>query len=138
MGCEVRVDVRSDRDVVIARQKGRSLATEAGLSRTEATLLATAISEVARNIVQYVGEGEVILRTVSANGRDGVSVVARDCGPGIQNVDFALSSEHSSGGRAGLGLPGARRLMDDFHIESRPGEGTSVIMTKWKSHPDVR
>jgi serine/threonine-protein kinase RsbT len=137
MDGEVRVGVRSDRDVVIARQKGRSLATEAGLSRTEATLLATAISEVARNIVQYVGEGEVILRTVSANGREGVSVVARDCGPGIQNVDFALSSEHPSGGRAGLGLPGARRLMDDFHIESQPGQGTSVTMTKWKREPGV-
>ena len=132
MADDVRVEIRSDRDVVTARQKGRSLAVEAGLSRTEATLLATAISEVARNIVQYVGEGEIVLRAVSANGRDGVSVAARDSGPGI-NIEFALSGEHPSGGRDGLGLPGTRRLMDEFQIESSPGKGTSVTMTKWKS-----
>ena len=109
------------------------MAIGVGLSRTEATLLATAISEVARNIVQYVGAGEIILRTVTLNGRAGVCVLARDQGPGIQSIEAALGSDHPTGGRRALGLPGARRLMDDFEICSRPGAGTSITMTKWKN-----
>ncbi len=130
---DARVIIRSDRDVVLARQKGRSLATELGLSRTEATLLATAVSEVARNIVQYAGEGEICLSPVNLNGREGITVVARDFGPGIPSIEFALANEHPSGGRAGMGLPGARRLMDAFRIESEVGRGTTVTMTKWKA-----
>jgi serine/threonine-protein kinase RsbT len=129
---EMRVSITSDRDVVVARQRGRALATELGLSKTEATLLATAVSEVARNIVQYAGEGEIVLTSVHLNGRDGITVVAQDSGPGIPSVDLALATDHPSGGRAGMGLPGARRLMDAFHIESEVGKGTMVRMTKWK------
>jgi serine/threonine-protein kinase RsbT len=137
MDDEVRLAIGCDDDVVTARQKGRSMAIGIGLSKTEATLVATAISEVARNIVQYVGAGEIILRTVTLNGRAGVSVLARDQGPGIQSIEAALGSEHSTGGRTALGLPGTRRLMDDFEICSRPGIGTSITMTKWRNRSDV-
>jgi len=132
MGDEVLVAISSDRDVVRARQTGRSMATQLGLSRSEATLLATAISEVARNIVEYVGEGQILLCTVNLNGMEGIKVVATDSGSGIENVATALQDGESSGGRLGLGLPGARRLMDEFHMVSKVGEGTTVTMTKWK------
>ena len=130
---EVLVTISSDRDIVVARQTGRSMATELGLSKSEATLLATAISEVARNIVQYVGDGQVLLCIVNGGGTDGIKVIASDSGPGIENVELALQDGQSSGGRLGLGLPGARRLMDEFHMVSRVGEGTTVTMTKWKA-----
>ncbi|MDQ3767236.1 MAG: ATP-binding protein [Actinomycetota bacterium] len=129
---EVLVAIASDRDVVLARQTGRSMATELGLTRSEATLLATAISEVARNIVEYVGHGQILLCLVNVNGMEGIKVVASDSGPGIENVERALQDGQSSGGRLGLGLPGARRLMDEFHMVSEVGEGTTVTMTKWK------
>lgn len=130
---EVLVAISSDRDIVTARQTGRSMATELGLSKSEATLLATAISEVARNIVQYVGDGQILLRIVNGSATDGIKVIASDSGPGIENVELALQDGQSSGGRLGLGLPGARRLMDEFHMVSRVGEGTTVTMTKWKA-----
>ncbi len=129
---EVLVAITSDRDVVLARQTGRSMATELGLSKSEATLLATAISEVARNIVEYVGNGQILLCIVNLNRMEGIKVVASDSGPGIENVEMALQDGQSSGGRLGLGLPGARRLMDEFHMVSEIGEGTTVTMTKWK------
>ncbi len=135
MGDDVRVPIAGDGDVVLARQKGRSLATQLGLSTTEATLLATAISEVARNIVQYAREGEIVLTAVISSSRNGVRVVARDRGPGIPSIEAALGEDHSSD-RAGLGLPGARRLMDEFHIESEAGRGTTVTMVKWKGVRD--
>ncbi len=129
---EVLVAITSDRDVVAARQTGRSMATELGLSKSEATLLATAISEVARNIVEYVGGGQIRLYMVNLNGMEGIRVVATDSGPGIEDVERALEDGQSSGGRLGLGLPGTRRLMDEFHMVSTVGEGTTVTMTKWK------
>lgn len=129
---EVLVAIASDQDVVTARQTGRSMATELGLTRSEATLLATAISEVARNIVEYVGEGQVQICIVNLNGMEGIQVIASDSGPGIENVETALQDGQSSGGRLGLGLPGARRLMDEFHMVSKVGKGTTVTMTKWK------
>jgi serine/threonine-protein kinase RsbT len=129
---DVRVPIESAEDVVVARGRGRNLATEIGLSKTEATLVATAISEVARNIVQYVGEGEIVLSSVSKDGREGIRVVARDSGPGIHDVAAAVGQGPPSKNRAGLGLPGARRLMDEFRIDSEVGRGTRVVMMKLK------
>lgn len=125
------VDVASDRDVVAARQAGRAIAEELGMSSTDLTLVATAISEVARNILLYAGSGRIRIRLVHAGTRRGVEVVAEDEGPGIEDVDKAMRDGWSSGQGLGLGLPGARRLMDEFDLRSKPGRGTKVTMTKW-------
>lgn len=127
----VRIPVRRDADVVVARQKGREVAAPLGFSATDCTIIATAISEVARNIVKFANRGEVLVDVVKADGRDGVRVVARDAGPGIEDISRALQDGYSTYAGLGLGLPGCRRLMDDFEIESEPGEGTTVTMTKW-------
>jgi serine/threonine-protein kinase RsbT len=130
-GAEVRVAITSDEDVIAARVAGRRLAEEAGLEATDLTLLATAISEVARNITAYAGSGEIVVRQVEGRGRRGIEVVARDEGPGIDDLDAALQDGYTTGGGLGLGLPGARRLMDEFAIESVIGSGTTIVMKKW-------
>jgi serine/threonine-protein kinase RsbT len=129
---EVRVPVVVDGDVVTARQEGRELAQELGFSTTDVTLIATAISEVARNIISYADEGEICIAIVEQRGRRGIRVVSTDRGPGIDDLDKALEDGYSTGQGMGLGLPGARRLMDEFEVESTPGEGTTVTMTKWE------
>jgi serine/threonine-protein kinase RsbT len=126
------IPIESDADVVTARQKARELAGEVELSSTDQTLLATAISEVARNITTYAVRGEVALSVVfDNNGRRGIRVEARDDGPGIEDVDLAMQDGYTSGGGLGIGLPGARRLVDDFDIRTAPGEGTTVTLVKW-------
>ena len=111
------------------------MGSDLGFSSTDLTLLATAISEVARNITAYAGSGEIALRVVHLRGREGIEVVASDAGPGIADVDQALEDGFSTYQGLGLGLPGARRIMDDFQIESTPGEGTTVTMRKWLRTP---
>ncbi len=135
MSDEVRVSVSSDADVVEARQRGRELAAGLGFSTTDLTLIVTAISEVARNIVVYADHGEIIMRQLRDDGQTGIQVVARDSGPGIADVDLAMRDAYSTGNGLGLGLPGARRLMDEFHIDSEVSKGTTVTMRKWA--PDV-
>ena len=129
---EERIPIESDADVVTARQRAREIAAGLDLSSTDQTLLATAISEVARNITTYATRGEVLLSIVHDNGgREGIRVIARDNGPGIEDVERALQDGFTSGGGLGLGLPGARRLVDEFDIESAPNEGTTVTLVKW-------
>jgi serine/threonine-protein kinase RsbT len=129
---EERIAIESDSDVVTARQRARELAAELELSSTDQTLLATAISEVARNITTYAVRGEVLLSIVRDDGgREGIRVVARDDGPGIADLELALQDGYTSGGGLGLGLPGARRLVDEFEIESAPSMGTTVTLVKW-------
>lgn len=128
---EVRVRITTDDDIVTARQEGRRLSSELGFSNTDLTLIATAISEVARNIRLYAEQGDVQLQLVRERSRDGILVVARDKGPGILDVERAMQDGYSSGGGSGLGLPGARRLMDEFEIRSKPGKGVTVTMKKW-------
>jgi serine/threonine-protein kinase RsbT len=134
---EVRVSITEDADLIIARAQGRALAHEQGFSRTDATLIATAISEVARNIVVHVGTGEIVLRPVDEGSRCGLVIVARDEGPGIQDVEAAVRHGFAAGGGLGLGLPGARRLMDDFEIASSAGKGTTVTMVKWRTRDEL-
>jgi serine/threonine-protein kinase RsbT len=129
---EARVSVTTDADVVVARQEGRRVAARAGFTATELAVIATAISEIARNIVKFAKRGEVVVTVVSENERTGVTVVARDVGPGIPDVDRAVQDGYSTYGGLGLGLPGARRLMDEFEIVSEVGKGTTVTMTKWR------
>lgn len=128
---ETRVPINHEVDIVAARQKGRELAARSGLSPTEQTLIATAISEVARNIVVYAQHGEVVLATIEQQGRRGVLVVARDDGPGIRDPDLAMRDGYSTTRSLGMGLPGARRLMDEFELASVLGKGTTVTMKKW-------
>jgi serine/threonine-protein kinase RsbT len=127
----VRVRITTDDDIVTARQEGRRLSAELGFSSTDLTLIATAISEVARNIRVYAGEGQVQLKLVEEGSRQGISVVARDRGPGIPDLELAMQDGYSTTGSSGLGLPGARRLMDEFEIRSRAGQGVTVAMKKW-------
>lgn len=128
---EARVAVAKDSDVVTARQRGRETAASVGFSATDLTLIATAISEIARNIVKFADHGEVVITAVTDSGRRGVTVVARDVGPGIPDPALALQDGYSTYHGLGLGLPGARRLMDHLEIVSVPGEGTTVTMEKW-------
>jgi RNA polymerase sigma factor (sigma-70 family) len=129
---EVRIPIRSDADVVTARKQGRDLAAQAGFSATQLTIIATAISEIARNIVMFAERGEIIVSLVGENSREGVTVVARDSGPGISDLERALQDGYSGYGGMGLGLPGSRRLMDEFEINSEVDKGTTVTMTKWR------
>ncbi len=137
MADEIRVPINADVDMVPARAHARALAVELGFSRTDATLIATAISEIARNIVVHVGDGEIELRPVYEDARYGLVVVARDRGPGIRDIDAALKHGHAGRGGLGLGLPGARRLMDEFKVTSDPDRGTIVTMTKWRRRDEL-
>jgi serine/threonine-protein kinase RsbT len=125
------VPIRHESDIVAARREGRELGTQLGFSTSELTVIATAISEVARNIVVYAKHGEIELDVVEASGRRALRVVARDKGPGIADIVRAMTDGYSSGNGLGLGLPGAKRMMDEFEIRSVVGEGTIVTMQKW-------
>lgn len=129
---EIQIAIRVDTDIVAARQSGRMLASKLGFNNTDATLIATAISELARNIIRYAKEGEIILSTLQKGGSCGIVVVARDKGPGIANLELAMEMGYSTSGSLGMGLPGVKRLMDEFEIDSRPRSGTKVMIKKWK------
>jgi serine/threonine-protein kinase RsbT len=132
LAADTQILITSDKDVVTARQQGRAVALQTGFSMSEATLIATAISELARNIVSYANQGSVTLRPIhGSNGATGLTIVASDSGPGIADLNLALRDGYSSSGGLGLGLPGVRRLMDEFDIASRAGSGTTVTITKW-------
>ena len=133
MAADTQIHITSDKDVVTARQHGRAVALQAGFSLSEATLIATAISELARNIVSYAQRGSITLRPVNgSSGIRGLTIVASDSGPGIIDIAQALRDGYSSSGGLGLGLPGVRRLMDEFDIASHAGSGTTVTVTKWR------
>jgi serine/threonine-protein kinase RsbT len=132
MADEVRVPIAGDADLVTARAEGRAMAERLGFPRPDPTLIATAISEVARNIVVHVGQGEIVLRPIEDADRYGLVVIATDEGPGIRDVEAAVRDDYSGRSGLGLGLPGARRLMDDFEIASSADAGTTVTMRKWR------
>jgi serine/threonine-protein kinase RsbT len=129
---ELRVAINSDQDIVLARQKGRALAIELGFSSGDATLIATAISELARNIISYAGEGKIILKAMQGSKLTGMLIAAADEGPGIPDIQQAMRDGFSTSGSLGIGLPGVRRLMDEFEITSQPGRGTTVTVKKWR------
>ncbi len=132
---ETRVPLACEADIVTARQKGRALAVEVGFQGADLTLIATAISEVSRNIVEYAQRGEIVLRAANHGSKRGLSIVARDDGPGIPDVAQAMQYGYSSRRGLGVGLPGAKLLMDDFNIVSKVGVGTTITMKKWvRSH----
>lgn len=129
---ETRVVIRGESDILAARRTARTLATQLGFNDIQLIEIATAISEIARNTIVYAREGEMIFAEVREGARRGVRVVATDRGPGIADLAAAMSDGHSTGGGLGLGLPGAKRLMDEFRLDSALGAGTTVTMTKWQ------
>ena len=131
MDAEKRIRIITDADIVRARQQGRDLASALSFSPSDLTVIAAAISEVARNIHSYAGHGEIRVGLIERNGRKGIMIVAEDQGPGIRNVDLALQDCYSTSGSLGLGLPGVRRLVDEFEIQTEVGKGTSITMRKW-------
>jgi serine/threonine-protein kinase RsbT len=128
---DILVSIGSDVDIVLARQQGRTMAGAVGFGATDATLIATAISELARNIVMYAQKGEVMIRSVETAHSKGILIVARDNGPGIRSIQDVLRDGYSTSGGLGLGLPGVKRLMDEFAIESELRRGTTVTVKKW-------
>lgn len=125
------VPIESDLDIIVARQRGRELAAQLGFSDTDLTLIATAISELARNIVLYAKSGEIALKAVQQGDKRGIAVIAADDGPGIPDIRRALQDGYSTSRSLGLGLPGVRRLMDEFEITSEVSRGTVVTTKKW-------
>lgn len=128
---EVRIPINSEYDIVTARKIGRELAAQIGFSSAEQVAIATAISEIARNIVQFARHGEMSIGIVRQGDRRGIVIVARDEGPGIPDINLAMQDGYSTGGGLGLGLPGSKRMMDEFDIISTVGKGTKVTMKKW-------
>jgi serine/threonine-protein kinase RsbT len=128
---QLRVAIVADVDIVTARSEGRKLAEQLGCSSTDSTLVATAISEVARNITNHAGRGEIAISALAIDGRNAIEVVATDEGPGIPDIERAMQDGWSTGAGLGLGLPGASRLMDHFEVHSEVGVGTTVVMRKW-------
>src|SRR5262245_49730615 len=126
------LQVRSSDDVVRVRQRTRALGIEAGLSLVDQTKIITAASELARNMIDYAGGGSCVLDIIGTPPRRGVRIVFEDRGPGIANIEQALKDGYTTGNGLGLGLGGAKRLSNEFSIQSKPGEGTKVTITRWK------
>lgn len=135
METETQTPINSATDIVTARQRGRALALELGFNGADVTLIAAAISEVARNIVDHAKRGEIVMSPVqnaATGGRNGIQIIARDEGPGIRDVAQAMQYGYSTRKGLGVGLPGAKWLMDEFDIASEVGRGTTITMKKWK------
>ena len=128
---ETRVAIQIDADIITARRIGRELGEQIGFTGSDLVVIATAISEIARNIVEYARSGEIMLRPTQQGSHRGILIVAKDRGPGIADIELAMRDGYSTSKGTGLGLPGARRLMDEFDIESKVGKGTTITMKKW-------
>lgn len=131
MSNQSSVDIKSEWDIVAARQLGRNVAKELGFGTVDQARITTAISELARNIYLYAGEGKVEIEGVSENGLSGILIVASDNGPGIPDLRKVMEDGFSTSGGLGAGLPGVKRLMDEFIIDTLPGKGTAIKATKW-------
>ncbi len=136
MDTDTSTEINSAVDIVTARQRGRSLALELGFNGADVTLIAAAISEVARNIVDHAKKGEILMTSLAVGsngtGKRGIQIIARDEGPGIRDVAQAMQYGYSTRKGLGVGLPGAKWLMDEFDIASELGRGTTITMKKWK------
>lgn len=125
------IPIRSAADIVEARQQGRALASRFGFTGSDLTVIATAISELARNVLEYAKTGEIVLSLAQKGSRNGIRIVARDTGPGIADLGKAMQDGYTTGKGLGIGLPGVRRLMDEFEIVSEVNKGTIVTVKKW-------
>ena len=134
MAHEVRVSICSSADIVSARKEARALALQAGFSFCDSTLITAAISEIARNVLEYAQQGEVTISLLKNGTKAGVKIVVNDRGPGIADIGEVMKDGYSTRQGMGIGLPGTKRLMDEFEIRSRPGVGTTVTMKKWNRY----
>ena len=133
MAAEERISVLEEQSIVIARQRAREYVRKLGFGMVDQSRIATAVSELTRNIVRYAtgGRGEVVIRELSRESRTGVEIVVSDEGPGITDINLAMRDGYTSGHGLGLGLPGTRRLVDEMEIETGPGQPTTVTIRKW-------
>lgn len=125
------VKIINEWDIVAARQLGRNVAKELGFGTVDQARVTTAISELARNIYLYAGQGTVAIEKVQRNGKVGMKIIAMDEGPGIKDIRKVMEDGYTTSGGLGAGLPGVKRLMDEFDIDSTPGKGTRILATKW-------
>lgn len=130
---EERIPIRTDADIVLARQRGRALATELGFAQIDRVLIVAAISELARNVIEYAQKGEMVLHSLRSANKKGIEIIMHDEGPGISDITQALQDGYPTRKYLGLGLPGTKRIMDEFNIVSKVGNGTTVTMKKWAS-----
>ncbi len=132
---DVRVAIAGEDDIVLARGRARNLAKDLGFGVVDQSRIATAVSELTRNVVRYAtdGRGEAILRALAPSPRAGIEIVVRDTGPGIEDVARAMEEGYTTGRGMGIGLPGTKRLMDEMEIRSTPGVGTVVTVRKWRT-----
>ncbi|MEE8587089.1 MAG: anti-sigma regulatory factor [Acidobacteriota bacterium] len=128
----ISIPILSETDLAVAVLQAAGLARRFGFSEGDTNLIATSVSELARNILKYAQRGEILLYQIERRGRQGLEVEAQDRGPGIEDLQEALRDHYTTGGGLGLGLPSVRRMMDEFEIESEPGAGTRVRATKWR------
>ena len=131
MSAGLRLGIRTEMDATRAPLEATLYSRAAGFDETPSRLIATAVSELARNILKYARSGEIRLRQVQGGSGRGIEIEAMDRGPGIADPEAAMRDHFSSGGTLGVGLPGVKRMMDEFSLESRPGEGTRVTAVKW-------
>jgi serine/threonine-protein kinase RsbT len=129
---EFYIRISAEMDVSRAVMQAKRCAERCGFGVEVTTMISTAASELARNIVKYAGSGEIVIRCVDDGLREGLEIEARDQGPGIKDIAIAMQDHVSGSGTLGLGLPGVQRMMDDFRIDSEPGKGTTVVTTKWR------
>ncbi|WP_102263055.1 anti-sigma regulatory factor [Mesobacillus jeotgali] len=125
------ININNEFDIVLARQKGREVSKDLQFGGVDQARITTAISELARNIYLYAGSGQITIDVLEENGRKGIQIVAADNGPGINDIRMVLQDGYSTSGGLGAGLPGVKRLMDSFDIDSMPGTGTKITITKW-------
>ncbi|AGX02293.1 anti-sigma regulatory factor [Bacillus infantis] len=131
MGIQSCVKIINEWDIVAARQLGRNVAKELGFGTVDQARITTAISELARNIYLYAGQGQICIEKIYDGGKAGLQIVAVDSGPGINDMRQVMEDGFSTSGGLGAGLPGVKRLMDEFYISSSPGDGTDIRATKW-------
>ncbi|MBT2685570.1 MULTISPECIES: anti-sigma regulatory factor [unclassified Bacillus (in: firmicutes)] len=125
------ININNEFDIVLARQKGREVSKNLQFGGVDQARITTAISELARNIYLYAGSGQITIDVLEENGRKGIQISAADNGPGINDIRMVLQDGFSTSGGLGAGLPGVKRLMDSFDIDSMPGTGTKITITKW-------
>jgi len=128
---EKTITIDKEVDIILARKEGRELARDMGFGSVEQCRIATSISELARNIIRYAGRGKVVIRVIMGQTSKGIEITCSDEGPGIQDIEIALQDGYSTNRGLGAGLPGTKRLMDEFEIQSDADNGTTIVIRKW-------